>query len=213
MKREAAAIALAAAACGVRGRAPTPMLVAGAELVYESGGTVTTWRVEEAREDVAHAGMSGCLRVRYAPGGPSRGADERLTCARGDTLFTWDSAGSRWRAARPIGPGRSLDVPGREGSSIRYTTAAAAVDTIGMHRVMVIATTIVTTDSSGRAVRRLTERYAPALGTATRGTFEVADPASAGGWRSVREFRLVEIRPGTSRNDLIMSLNSSPGWT
>ena len=193
MRALAAAIALATAACSAAPH-PPPVLTAGTALVYESGGTTTTWRVEAMTRDVAHGGMTGCQRVRYAPGGPSRTAEARFTCARGDTLFAWDSRGGRWRATRPLRPGRSLEVPGRNGSVTRYTAVAGTVDQIGRHRVDAIETTIVTSDSALRVVRRLRERYAPALGTATRGTFEVTDSTSPTGWRIVQEFRLVAIR-------------------
>lgn len=56
-------------------------------------------------------------------------------------------------------------------------------------------TTVTTRDSTGRAIRRLREAFAPALLTAVEGTFEVPDSTQASGWRVLSEFRLTEIDP------------------
>jgi hypothetical protein len=136
------------------------------------------------------------LRVHFASGGPRAGPDERVTCAVDGVMLAWDTAGRLWRASRPIAPNRSLDVPTPTGIS-KYSTAATREETINGVSLTVIETTVLTVDSAGRAVRRLRELYAPAIGTATWGAFEVPDPQADGGWRVVQEFRLVAIRrPG-----------------
>jgi hypothetical protein len=170
------------------------MLEPGMQLVYESGGAAgSPWRVESVDRDLTLGGRAGCLRVRFAPGGPRAGADERVTCAADGTLLAWDTASREWRASRPIAPNRTLDVPTRTGTA-RYSTGRAADDTIAGVRVAVVETTVLTIDSTGRTVRRLRERYAPSLGTATWGAFEVPDPLAAGVWRVTQEFRLIAIR-------------------
>jgi hypothetical protein len=55
---------------------------------------------------------------------------------------------------------------------------------------------VLTLDSAGTAVRRLRERYAPALGTALWGAFEVPEGS---GWKVQQEFRLTAIRPAAQR--------------
>jgi hypothetical protein len=192
-------VALGAGTGHVAAQSTPIILVPGAELVYAANGTVTsTWRVDSIAYDLLIEGRTGCVRVRFAPGGPSPGVEERLSCAAGDTLFTWDAAGQRWRAARPIAPDRILEIPGRNRVN-RYVTGAAREEQIGPHRVEVVETTVTTLDSTGVAIRRLRERYAPSLGTATWGVFETPDSATSGGWRVNTEFTLVEIRlPGNS---------------
>jgi hypothetical protein len=55
---------------------------------------------------------------------------------------------------------------------------------------------VTTFDAAGRPKRRLRERYAPSLTTATGGRFELPDSSRAGEWRGQRSFELREIRPG-----------------
>ena len=58
----------------------------------------------------------------------------------------------------------------------------------------VLATTVTTMDTSGREVRRLLERYAVTLTTATGGRFEIPDPDNPTAWRTQQVFELREIR-------------------
>ncbi len=168
------------------------LLVAGMELVYESNGAQNPWRVEVVERNVARGDRTGCLLVRFAPGGPRRDADERVTCEADGTLYAWDSTAKRWRASRPLRPNDTLEL--RSATTLnRYTTGAEREETIGNLRVRVVETTIVTTDTAGRVVRRLRERYAPALGTATWGVFEVPDASADGGWRVQVEFTLIAV--------------------
>lgn len=169
-------------------------LVAGLELTYTSNGVSSApWRVESVENNVSIGGRTGCRRVRFAPGGPRATADVRATCEADGVLSAWDSTRSTWRATRPVRPGGTLEVPTGASRSL-YTTGAETVDSIGSYTVRVIATTMVTRDSSQKVIRRLRERYAPALGTATWGVFERPDSTASGGWKVDQEFRIVAIR-------------------
>jgi hypothetical protein len=64
---------------------------------------------------------------------------------------------------------------------------------VGAFRLPVIATIVTTIDAQGRPKRRLRERYAITLATATGGTFEVPDPAAPTGWRAEQSFELRTI--------------------
>jgi hypothetical protein len=81
------------------------------------------------------------------------------------------------------------------GDVVRYETGDAAEEKISGRAIPVVATTVTTFDSTGRPKRRLRERYALSLTTATGGTFEVPDSSRAGEWLSQRSFELREIRP------------------
>jgi hypothetical protein len=169
-------------------------LVPGLELVYASGdGPAQHWRVESVERDLALGGRTGCLRVRFAAGGPRRGPDVRVTCEDDGMLFAWDSTRAAWRASRPIRSGGTLDLRSGAGTT-RYVTGAVRVDTIAGHHIRVIETMMVTSDSTLTPVRRLRERYAPSLGTATWGVFERPDPATPGGWTMMQEFQIVGIK-------------------
>ena len=77
---------------------------------------------------------------------------------------------------------------------MRYETGAVAEEVIGGLRIAVVATTVTTIDSSGRPKRRLRERYAIGLATATGGVFEVPDATAPDGWRAEQAFELRAIR-------------------
>ena len=194
----AAALALLTAACtgaAARAQSEPELLPPGTELIYASEGAAdAVWRVDTSAYGLEFGGRSGCRRVRFAPGGPRAGLDDRITCTAGDTLFAWDAPAGTWRVARPVAPLRVFTIPG-QASVARYQTGEAAEEAIGALRLQVIPTVITTVDSSGAEVRRLRERNAPALGTATWGVFEVPDSAAPGGWRVSRAFRLKEVRP------------------
>jgi hypothetical protein len=86
-----------------------------------------------------------------------------------------------------------LEIPTRAGAA-RYQTGRFSVDSISGHRIPVLETMVTTLDQSGTPVRRLRERYAPSLDTATWGVFELPDPGTPEGWRVTQEFWLAEIR-------------------
>ena len=80
------------------------------------------------------------------------------------------------------------------GDTARYHTSQAGEEVVSGRRLRVIQTEVLTVDSLGRPKRRLRERYAPGLATATGGRFEVPDPSAPGGWRTEQEFELSVIR-------------------
>jgi hypothetical protein len=169
-------------------------VVAGMELTYASNGTnAPPWRVESVERDVALGGRTGCLRVRYFPGGPRPAADVRLTCEFDGNLHAWNGSTSAWVPTRPLHSGGTLTTRSN-GAEHRYVVGDARVDTVSGHPIQVLETTMVTSDSVGRPIRRLRERYAPVLGTATWGVFEQPDSTAPGGWKVVQEFRIVHIK-------------------
>ena len=162
-------------------------------LIYESmGERQPPWHVDSVAPGARLRPGFDCavIHLRRRPDGP---AEESRLCAAADTLHRWDASREGWTIARPVGPHMTWASSGPHSSLIRYETGAASVDTVAGRRVPVILTTVTTIDSSGRPLRRLRERYALSLATATRGTFEVSDSASAGAWRVQREFVLREI--------------------
>lgn len=187
--------ALAAASGGAATFLQTATLLApGMELTYESStGRGAPWKVEQVERNLSLGGRTGCLRVRFAPGGPRATGDERTTCEADGMLFNWDTTAKVWRQARPIAPDGVLEVRGAA-TIVKYTTAGAHEDRIDGLSIRVLETTVLTTDTAGRPMRRLRERYAPQLGTATWGVFETRDTTAASGWRVAQEFRLVAIR-------------------
>ncbi len=176
------------------GPARDTLLASGLTLRYAADGReLPPWVVDSVVTNLELGGRRGCLLVRFAPGGPRPAADLRRTCGGEGVLASWDSAGGRWRPARPIGPGMVLEVPLGAGGSARYETGADSIETVSGIPLRVVPTTVLTRDSAGRAVRRLRERFAPALGTATGGVFEVPDSAAPGGWRERQRFELIRI--------------------
>lgn len=158
----------------------------GVQLVYESGGAEQTPWVYDSVRISSRAGYEHCVVVSR----PSLPARE--SCVRGDTLFERNADGTHV-PVRPIGPGMRLAVPTASGNVLHYTTGSVTVRRVGAGlELPVVATTIVTRDAAGTVLRRLREDYAPSLLTAVRGVFEEADPD--GGWRTVREFSLRDVR-------------------
>jgi hypothetical protein len=86
------------------------------------------------------------------------------------------------------------------GDAVRYETGETVEEKISGRSIPVVHTTVTTSDSAGRPKRRLRERYALSLATATGGTFETPDSNRAGTWRGQRSFELREIRR-RARND------------
>lgn len=103
------------------------------------------------------------------------------------------SAVRRWIVA-VIAAERRLVIPG-ETSNVDVTTGAGEVDTIGTRLIPVVPTVLLTQGADGQPTRRLTERYASSLGTATLGVFEVADSTVAGGWRVAQRFKVLAVNP------------------
>ena len=163
-------------------------LSVGTRLTYASAsGEQPAWRVDSLVRGLAHEGRTGCVFVRFAP------TDARTVCAAGDTLVAWSPTARRWAPSRTIGANSSLEIRQASGARIVYTTGALETDTISSRAIAVVVTRVSTFDSTGREVRRLDERYAPGLLTATMGVFAVPDSASQGGWKASRTFRLVRM--------------------
>ena len=158
----------------------------GVELVYESGGVAQAPWVYDSVRVVERADFDRCIVTQR------RSEPARESCVRADTLFERTEAGA-YRAVRPIGPDMYVEVPSASGDVLHYSTGEIELRRFedGLE-VAALATTIVTYDRSGTITRRLHEHYAPSLLTAVSGVFEVPD--ESGGWTSVLEFSLSEVR-------------------
>ena len=170
-------------------------LRSGMELVYASNGRPQPpWFIESAQTGLMLEGRTGCARIllrrRLAPAQ----AEESRLCISGDTLFTWSARDSLWRPQRPVRPDMQMSFARPGGDTARYHTSQAGEEVVSGRRLRVIQTEVLTVDSLGRPKRRLRERYAPGLATATGGRFEVPDPSAPGGWRTEQEFELSVIR-------------------
>jgi len=174
--------------------APGSALTAGTTLTYSSGGREQApWTVDSIHRGISHGGRDGCTRIFLRMRPDQASATPRVACRGGDTLFAWNATASEWRAERPLGGGMTLRVPQPSGATLNYTTAQVGDTTVSGHRFAFVRTTIVTSDPEGRAIRRLSERYAVALATALGGVFEVPDSAAAGAWRESQRFDLVRV--------------------
>ena len=167
----------------------------GMQLVYATNGLPQPpWAIDSAASNLAIDALEHCalivLRRRPAPAA----ADETKVCTRGDTLFSWVSSASEWRPTRPVAPDMKMVFARDGGDTVTYTTGSFREEVISGVRVSVLETTVLTVDSLGRPKRRLRERYARGLATATGGRFEVPDPAGPDGWRLDLTFELTEIR-------------------
>ena len=166
----------------------------GMQLVYGSEGRdQAPWVVEQIEPAAPLKDGADCarLRIRRQPHQP--GAEERL-CVEGDTLYAWHAERSAWLPQRPVGPHMTLTLPRANGDTVRYATGDITDQTIARFHLRVVETTVTTSDAAGQPKRRLTERYAITLGTATGGRFEVPDPATPGAWRTEQIFELRDIR-------------------
>ncbi len=176
---------------------PGAALVPGLQLVYVAGAdTQPVWTIDSVEWDRTHDGRSGCSPIVLRTGAPA--ADVRWLCRSGDTLFSWSASRSNhWAPQRPVGGGVTLVLPRPNGGHATYAVAAVECDVVGDVRIATVVTTIVQSDSTGRALRRLRERYAPGLATATGGTFEIAEGQ---GWKVDRDFKLVALRYPSGAN-------------
>lgn len=165
----------------------------GMQLIYESmGERQPPWHVDSVRVGAGLRPGFDCavLHIRRRPDAP---AEETRLCLGTDTLHRWDARRASWTVARPVGPRMTWSTLGPDSTTVRYETDIASEDTIAGRRIPVILTAVTTTDSAGRPLRRLRERYALSLATATRGAFETPDSARPGTWLVQREFVLREI--------------------
>ncbi|MHB1327722.1 MAG: hypothetical protein ACYC2K_05920 [Gemmatimonadales bacterium] len=173
-------LALAVVAASDR---PGELLTAGTRLVYESAGQETVWVVDSVQPGDDAACGRAWIRI-----GPR--ADERHDCIRDGALHRRDLRTGQWREERPVAPTTERRYARGVGTAV-FETGELGTDTIGTRLVRTVETTMVMLDSTGTPVRRLRERYAVGLMTATWGRFEV--PEAGGGWRVQQEFRLRAI--------------------
>ncbi len=172
----------------------------GMQLIYESEGErQPPWTVDSVLPNAGPRPDSECARVaiRRMPGQTT--AEATLLCVSRDTLYQWDMQRQDWSISRPVGPGMTWTSHQPNTDVVRYETADTASESISGRTIRVLHTTVTTSDSSGRPKRRLRERYALSLTTATGGTFETADSSRAGAWVPQRSFELKEIRALGSR--------------
>jgi hypothetical protein len=166
----------------------------GLQLHYTAGEQFTSpWIVDSVIGGVALIPGADCARFTIRRG--EQAPNESRLCVRRDTLFSWDARRSEWTPQRPVGPRMTMLHARPNGDTVRYVTDTLGHETISAMRVAVLPTTVLTVDSLGRAKRRLRERYAISLATATGGTFEVPDSSSPGAWRAEQIFELRRIVP------------------
>lgn len=170
-------------------------LRSGMLLVYASdGGEQPPWSIDFVESRVALKDHADCARLRIRRQPSQAEPDENRLCVEKGTLYVWDSGGNTWLPQRPVGPGMELILPRPNGDVVQYTTGTVSEEVISGLRLSVLETTVTTVDSSGRPRRRLRERYALTLATATGGRFEVPDPDAPVAWRTQQVFELREIR-------------------
>jgi hypothetical protein len=161
----------------------------GMQLVYVANGEEQpAWRVEAVSFAVPGRDGSPCVELLLRRRPDQAVPDTTRLCVGGDTLQRWNSGRSAWVPERPLTPHRTLTQLRSNGDTVRFETFEAGTDRIGSREISVIETTVTTVDSLGRPRRRLRERYALSLATATEGRFEAPD--SAGGWLQQQHFVL-----------------------
>ena len=194
------AVGAAIVAAGLVG-APAPARLAtglepGMRLVYESEGeSQPPWSVDSVSRGAALREGSECAVVHLRRRPDQSPPEESRLCLANDTLYRWDAKRAEWAITRPVGPGMSWTSRQANGDVVRYETGETAGETISGRAVPIVRTTVTTFDSTGSPRRRLRERYALSLTTATGGSFETPDSGRAGSWLIQRSFELQEIRP------------------
>lgn len=178
-----AAVALLALGVAAVSDRPAGLLTAGMLLTYESAGQQTVWVVDSVRSGGDPACGQVWIRIGPRP-------DQRHDCVRDGTLHRFDARTGQWREERPVTPDTERRYVRGSGTAV-FTTGVERIDTIGSRLIRTVETTMVMLDSTGVPIRRLRERYAVGLTTATWGRFEMPD--SAGGWRIQQEFQLRSI--------------------
>jgi hypothetical protein len=171
-------------------------LKAGMQLHYASNGVETPWLVVSTRADTVDEAGRRCLSVRLRMSPADTNTVSRIQCREGDRMYAWSPSSRAMLPARPIGQGVLEMRPTATGQA-KYTAGPLEVDTIGGQGYVVVPTVVETLDPSGRVVRRLRERFAIELATATCGVFELAEGT---GFRVERAFTLAAItNPGEIR--------------
>jgi hypothetical protein len=165
-------------------------LVPGMQLVYASGkDTQPAWTVDSVSLNLALQGREGCSRVVIDM--QANTPDERTLCRAGDTLVAWTPQTNSWTPQRSLGKTAAVVRPDRRGGRTTFEAEGTACESVGEARLLTVGTTVLSTDSAGKPIRRLRERYSLTLTTATSGTFELPDGK---GWKVDRDFRLVALK-------------------
>lgn len=185
----AAALSVLTAAA-LRTDAPASGLRDGMKLIYGTNGQGGS-TIDSVRNIGADAGAQ-CATV-YLKGQATPAPPVRY-CLRGDTLFTRDIKSGAWTVLRPVGARMTIDFVRASGNRVRYSTDSVSRWTLDGRSFTIVRTTVLTSDSTGKPLRRLVERYATALVTAVGGRFEAADSSVAGGWRETQLFELRAIK-------------------
>ena len=176
------------------GPQPASQLQPGMVLIYESNGVAQPpWTVDSLRLGAPLLPGAECAVVHLRRRPDLDQAEETRLCVARDTLYRGEAGSGRWTISRPVGPGMVWVTGGANGDSVRYETGSAARETISGLSIPVVHTTVTTTDSLGRPKRRLRERYALTLATATGGVFESPDSTDPGRWVPGQKFELREI--------------------
>ncbi len=171
-------------------------LEAGMQLLYESEGErQPPWSIDSVSLGGTLRQGSECAVVHLRRRPDQSSPDEHRLCLAHDTLYRWEAKQGDWTILRPVGPRMSWTTRQASGDVVRYETGETAEERISGRAIPVVHTTVTTSDSAGRPKRRLRERYALSLTTATGGRFEMPDSSRPGEWRAQRSFELREIRP------------------
>ncbi|MGH7525359.1 MAG: hypothetical protein ACREMX_01495 [Gemmatimonadales bacterium] len=164
------------------------------QLVYGSGDqSQPPWTIDSVRLGLPLRVASDCAAVYLRRQPQQAEAEENRLCLAHDTLYGWNAKRASWDPQRPVGPGMRLAIVGSNGDTVHYETGAAGEETISGMAIPIVSTMVTTLDSLGRARRRLRERYAVTLATATGGLFESPDSTRPGAWRTQQTFELRKI--------------------
>ena len=163
------------------------------QLVYSSGGVESIWTIDRVVRDTTLGDRRGCVVILLRTTATQTSAETRAHCTFADTMTNWVASAGEHRPARMLAPG-TLVIPRPTGGEVRFVVGQPAVDTVSNTPFRVLPTEVITTDQLGKVIRRLRERFAIGLATATSGVFEVPDSSSQSGWRVERSFKLLAIR-------------------
>jgi hypothetical protein len=173
-------------------------LTKGAQLFYFTDGRAQPpWIVDSVQTGQSFRPNADCasMTIRRTPSDTK--PERSRVCVSGDTLYRLEAGKKDWKAARPVGPDMTLLMVTARGDSILYETGALGEDLISGDAIPVVSTTITTVDAKGQRRRRIRERFAVSLATATTGVIELPDPAAPGNWMVKHNYSLKELKPGT----------------
>jgi hypothetical protein len=179
------------------------MLRPGMQLSYASDGVESPPWIIDSIGTFSTSISPTCVRIHLRTNPSQTVPETRAHCSDSATMYQWDERTGTPRPARPLRSGMTLEVRQANGLLARFETGTMDVERVpvrlgttatSMTPLEVLPTIVTTIDSAGRAVRRLRERFATGLATATGGVFEVPDSTQPGGWRVARRFELVAIR-------------------